>query len=271
MNLKDYTAAQRQAWDEIAPIHKESEFAGLLAGFKKPGYSCLDQTETSLLQNIGLQNKAVVQLACNNGRELLSVKNLGAGRCVGFDISNQFIEQARTLAQTAHSDCEFECLDIYDIPSSYDNQFDLVYITIGAICWMPDLNAFFDIITRLLKSDGKVLIYDMHPFLGMCSELDKNVPVVPKLSYFNTQPILDSDGGLDYYSHKEYKASPRWWFHYKLSDLFEAALVHNLAIISFKEYCHDISNVFKHLEEQKAQLPLSYTLVLKKSNYFSGS
>ena len=87
---------------------------------------------------------------------------------------------------------------------------------------------------------------------------------VPKLSYFNNQPILDSDGGLDYYTHKETKASPRWWFHYKLSDLFEAALTHNMAIISFQEYHHDISNVFAHLEGQEAQLPLSYTLVLKK-------
>lgn len=153
---------------------------------------------------------------------------------------------------------------MYDIPTTYDSQFDLVYIIIGAICWMPDLGAFFDIIKRLLKPGGTVLIYDMHPFLGIFSEQDKCDPAIPKLSYFNTEPILDSDGGLDYYAHKEYKASPRWWFHYKLSDLFEATLERHLVIVSFKEYSHDISNVFSHLEGQGAQLPLSYTLVLRK-------
>jgi SAM-dependent methyltransferase len=264
MELKDFTEAQRKAWDEVASIHKESEFEGLLSGFKQPGYSCLDAVETSLLHKIGIQGKAVAQLACNNGRELLSVKNLGAGRCVGFDISGEFIDQARTLAKAGKISCEFDQLDVYDMPAAYNGQFDLVYITIGAICWMPDLGAFFDVIVRLLKSGGSVLIYDMHPFLGMFSELDKSDPAVPMLSYFNTQPVLDSDGGLDYYTQKSYESSPRWWFHYKLSDLFEAALVRNLAILSFKEYPHDIGNVFAHLDGRKAQLPLCYTLILRK-------
>lgn len=264
MKLKDYTEAQRQAWDEIAPIHKKSEFEKLLSDFKQPGYSCLDAIETPLLQEIGLKNKSVVQLACNNGQELLSIKNLGAGRCVGFDISGEFISQARTLAQAGGINCEFERLDIYEIPVTYNDKFDLVYISIGVICWMPDLGAFFDVIARLLRSGGSVLIYEMHPFLGMFSEKEELSTPAPSLSYFNSQPILDHEGGLDYYTQKGHEVSPRWWFHYKLSDLFDAALTREMIVISFKEYEHDISNIFKHLEKQKVQLPLSYTLRLDK-------
>lgn len=77
MKLKDYTDAQRRAWDEIAPLHKESEFERLLSGFKQPGFSCLDAIETPLLQAIGLKNKAVVQLACNNDVNYSRLKTWG--------------------------------------------------------------------------------------------------------------------------------------------------------------------------------------------------
>lgn len=53
------------------------------------GYSSLDTIETYHLEKINLVDKAVAQLCCNNGRELLSIKNKGAGYCVGFDIAEK--------------------------------------------------------------------------------------------------------------------------------------------------------------------------------------
>src|ERR1700751_4349683 len=88
MKCDDYTAANREAWDEAAPIHARRTFDQLLTDFRRPGHSCLDALETRTLRDIGLARKSVVQICCNNGRELLSAKNLGAGRCVGFDISD---------------------------------------------------------------------------------------------------------------------------------------------------------------------------------------
>jgi predicted RNA methylase len=121
------------AWNQAAPLHEQQRFARLLEDFRRPGYSLLDHVETAILKEIGLEGKAVAHLSCNNGRELLSVKNLGAGRCVGFDISDAFVDQARRLAQAAGLACEFVATDVYEIPATYDRSFDLVYITIGAL------------------------------------------------------------------------------------------------------------------------------------------
>ena len=57
----------------------------------------------------------------------------------------------------AQIDCEFECLK-FTISLLFTIASLIWFITIGAICWMPDLGAFFDIIARLLKSGGSVLI-----------------------------------------------------------------------------------------------------------------
>jgi hypothetical protein len=86
-----YTAANRAAWDEVAPVHAQTQMEPLLASFRRPGYSVLDEIETGLLTGLGVETKAVAQLCCNNGRELISIKNMGAGRCVGFDIAGAFI------------------------------------------------------------------------------------------------------------------------------------------------------------------------------------
>ena len=64
----------------------------------RPGYNRLDETLTARLRALGLEGKSVIQLCCNNGREILSVKNLGAARCVGVDQSAPFLEQAAELA-----------------------------------------------------------------------------------------------------------------------------------------------------------------------------
>ncbi len=259
MKKINYIEANRLAWNEVAPIHAEQNQQELIQSFQKPGYSCLDAIETQPLIEIDVTHKAVAQLCCNNGRELLSIKNMGADYCVGFDISDNFIAQAQELAATSHIDCEFLQTDIYNIPISYNRKFDLVYISIGAICWMPDLTGFFAVIARLLKPAGYVFIYDMHPILNMFLEDDQQDPPQLANSYFNTEANKD-ENGLDYYSLKKYSAAPAYWFPHKMSDVINTCIQHDLNIKKFIEYPHDISGIFGHFEKINNKLPLSYIL-----------
>jgi len=256
----NYIEANRIAWNEVAPIHAKQTLDELLTHFQQPGYSCLDLVETQCLAKLNLEGKAVAQLCCNNGRELLSIKNNGAGYCVGFDIANNFIVQAEQLKHAGNIDCEFLCTDVYDIPERYSNQFDLVYISIGAICWLPDLPKFFAVVTRLLKPKGYLFLYDMHPILSMFDENDQKDPPTLAYSYFNKQANI-CETGLDYYGNEKYVSAPMYWFHHKLSDIIKACLIHHFNIKEFMEYEHDICNVFGHFQKRKAQLPLCYTLL----------
>ncbi|MEE2982750.1 MAG: hypothetical protein VX929_05595 [Pseudomonadota bacterium] len=49
-----------------------------MAYFAKPGYNQLGEVECEDLENLGVQSKDVARLACNNGREILSIRNMGA-------------------------------------------------------------------------------------------------------------------------------------------------------------------------------------------------
>ena len=74
---RQFTSANRQAWEEVAPIHRGHNQARLIKAFSQPGFSCLDEVETAQLEALGVAGKDVAQVCCNNGRELLSVKKIG--------------------------------------------------------------------------------------------------------------------------------------------------------------------------------------------------
>lgn len=262
MQRADYTQANRLGWNEVAPIHAQYNLERLLTNFQQPGYSTLDSIITELLMHIGLTGKSVVQLPCNNGRELLSIKNLGADRCVGFDIAEHFLAQAEQLVAVSGIDCTFVHSDVYDVPESYHGEFDLVVITIGTIGWMPDLPGFFQVIRRLLKSGGWLVIYEAHPVLGMFEPtMDGATPIV-RHSYFRTTPFVD-DTGLDYYGKTCYQASPYYWFQHKLSDIITGCLREGLLLTAFHEYDHDLSQSFEQYEAIPNRPPMSYSLVAR--------
>ena len=262
MKRNEYTALNERAWTEVAPIHAAHNAERLLKEVTQPVYSCLDDVMTSVVNGFFLEDgpKSVAHLCCNNGRELLSIRNMGAGRCVGFDISDEFIILARELNKAAGLDCEFFCTDVYDIPTEFDGQFDLVYVTVGALGWMPDIQEFFRVVNRLLKPEGRFFAYEMHPVLDM---FNPGEGLVLKNSYFKTDPFIDTDG-LDYYGGTEYEAEPAYWFHHTISDIITACLNTGMTLEHFREYGRDLSNGFAPLEQEEALPPLSYSLVARK-------
>ena len=263
MDRKDYVAANRAAWNEAAPLHRGQNQERLLAAFREPGYSCLDGVETAILEEIGIAGKDAAQLCCNNGREILSVKNLGAGRCVGFDQAEGFIAQARELAAAGGIDCTFVCGDVYAIPADYDAAFDLVTVTIGVLAWMPDLDSFMAVPARLLRPGGRLFVYEQHPILGMHEPGKADDPVRWDYSYFNGEPFVDRDG-LDYYGGGSYESEPLYSFHHKLSDILMACLENGLALHYIEERPDHISNTFWNVEKQGPRLPMSFVLVARK-------
>ncbi len=261
---EEITAANREAWDEAAPYHREHpQYAALLAGFRRPGYSCLDEIMTARLRALGLAGKDVVQLCCNNGREILSIKNLGAGRCLGIDQSRAFLEQAAEFAAAGGIDCDFLQADVYRLPESLKARFDIAVVTIGVFGWMPDLERFFAVTAGLLRPGGCLLVYEDHPILNMFEEGEQPLPPRPAYSYFEAEPLGD-DQGLDYFGGRRYRGKTNYWTCHRLSDVVMGCLRNGLTLEDFQEYAHSVG-CWQVFEDQAAQLPLSYLLVARKA------
>lgn len=263
MDLKRITDDNRKAWNEATTKHQQGRTIDYKAEFAKPGYSTLDDILTAKLNQIGLAGKNVAQICCNNGRELLSLLNLGAHSGTGFDISDAAIAEAKEYAAVAGTAAEFVRTDAYDIGSEYHNRFDLVLFTIGGLCWLPDLPPIFEIVAAILKPGGDLVIYDMHPIIYVFAtdedpEWDPAEPSRPALTYFRTEPWL-STTGIDYVGQTKYESAPSRSYTQTLSNTINPIIAKGMEIKELQEYGHDISGLYEHLERLDI-LPLSYLL-----------
>jgi len=74
MDIKQYTNANKAAWNEAIPKHQKARKQELDTLFAQPGY--IEQTDEDLLKifdQIKISDKDVIHLACNNGTELLTI------------------------------------------------------------------------------------------------------------------------------------------------------------------------------------------------------
>jgi len=262
MRVKDITEANRRAWNAVAPVHREKQGEALASQFSVPGSSCLDAVELEHLRRIGIEGKRIAQLCCNNGRELISFTNLGAASAVGFDISEAVLEEAERLTTVAGVSCRFVRCDAYDVPDEYNAGFDLVYVSVGALGWMPDVARFFQVAARLLAAGGWLFLYEMHPILDMYDP-HSETPTVPADSYFRTEPYVEA-AGLDYVGGSDHEGPPQYWFHHSMASILNGVISAGLQLDSVHEFAHDVSGLYAAIAESPRKPPMSYILTARK-------
>src|SRR6201999_218063 len=55
---------------------------------------------------------------------------------------------------------------VYGAPQALgDQRFDLVYTGIGALCWLPDIARWAQVVAGLLRPGGRLFIREGHPVL----------------------------------------------------------------------------------------------------------
>ena len=265
--LKEITESNRAAWNQATEYHQRARNNSLQIGFANPDFTTFDRDCDDVLieklQQMNISGKTIAQLPCNNGRELLSLMRFGAKEAIGFDISDVAIMEAKQLAEVSGLNAKFERINIPEIDNKYNNYFDFIYISEGSLQWFPDLNVYFSVVSRLLKKNGEILIFEMHPFAYFFENrnIDENQNFENIISYFDKVPHTYTKG-LDYIGGVQYEAKKCYWFMHKMSDIINAILQNGIEIKEFNEYNLEMANneAIIHLDK----FPLSYILIGKK-------
>lgn len=235
-----YMKANEAAWNEVTPIH--SSYRKDEAEFFRSGGITLNKIE---LENLGdLKGKKVAHLCCNCGQDTMSLSNLGA-KCTGFDISKKAIDEAKILSSKSGIEADFIHGNVLDIPDEFESQFDLVYLSRGALVWIPDHRRLMMNISKILKPGGIAFIHDQHPFVHLFD--DEGF----KLShdYFNTEP--EEFNGLDYIGNSTYEALPNYQYMVRMSDLINGLADNNMRIKKLLEHDSTFFKQFDSLVENK--------------------
>lgn len=259
--IKDNKEAWEEAFDHRHPGWGETNHERLLnerLPFFQPGIA-------KELEKMDFKDKTAAQFCCNNGRELLSLMQLGVKEGVGFDIADNIIEQAADTAQKAGiNNCRFVSCNILDIPAEYNGKFDFIMFTIGAITWFEDLKPLFQKAADCLKPGGVLFLNDFHPVMNMLPmpgepEFDESQLNRIVYSYFRKEPWIE-DEGMGYMS-EQYASKTFTSFSHTMSDIINAVSMADLRVARLDEYDYDIG--LSDAYDNKG-FPLSYLLTAEK-------
>ncbi|KEJ88079.1 class I SAM-dependent methyltransferase [Sulfitobacter donghicola] len=258
------TDLNRLAWDASAPLHGTGAAWETLCDTIQSGGSTLDETLTGALVAAGIKGARIVQVGCNNGREVFSTLALGAKEGWGIDQSKGFLDQAAHLNTLSPHHAHFLRADIYALPADAPKDFDIALITIGVLNWMPDLPRFFEVIAGLLRQGGQLIIYETHPMLEMFDPA-ADAPLAPAFSYFQTDAHIETQS-ITYDGTSTEGGPEAHWFPHTLSKVVQSALDAGLTLKNLHEYPHSIREVdYDVYVDQPAQIPMSFLLRASKN------
>jgi len=220
--------ANKRAWGQVSEEHYHY--------FKKALTSGTYHLNKHIQAEIGdLVGKRVIHLQCNTGADTIELAKT-ADFVVGVDLVPDNILYAKKLANDLGvANVDFIESDIMELMHKHNDKYDVVFVSEGAIGWLPDLAKWGQTIRHLLKEDGYFYVFDSHPIALMFDEdkLPKGI-VELKYPYFKKTPDFDSTIG-GYASEVKHDAENYFWM-YKTSDILNSLISAGLHVEFFNEF-----------------------------------
>ena len=264
--MKKYIEGNKAAWEEAFENRAESWGADITWRIQKEDYPFFEKEMIDVLKTTDAEGKVIGQFCCNNGRELLSFVKCGkASKGIGFDIAENQVAFANEKAKELNLPCVFEAVNIYDIDDRYKEQFDIVIITIGALCWFDDLDLFFEIVSKCMKPGAVIVINEQHPCTNMLAtegekEFNFEHRMECRFSYFEHEWI--GNEGMYYMTQKEYPSKTFTDYTHSMSEIISGMCNNGIVITGLQEFDYDISGGFPDIE--RSGFPLSMIIQGKK-------
>lgn len=264
--MEKYIEGNKAAWEEAFENRDASWGADIIDRIQKEEYPFFNEEIKAVLRKLDTNGAVIGQFCCNNGRELLSlVKSGSAKKGIGFDIAENQIVFANEKAKQLNLSCIFEAVNIYDLDDRYKEQFDLVIITIGALCWFHDLNRFFAIVAKCMKTGAKIVINEQHPCTNMLATegealYDPEHKMECHYSYFEHE--WTGNAGMYYITQKSYHSKTFTDYTHSMSEIISGICNNGIVITGLQEFEHDISGGFSEIND--SGYPLSMIIQGKK-------
>lgn len=232
----------RAFWDELTPVHMRSYgVERFLAGERWLPQEILDEVGD-------VNGLSLLHLQCHFGLDSLAWVRQGA-EVTGVDFSPLGIDAARKLSKQANLPARFVCSDIYDLPEHFNGQFDVIFTSIGVLCWLKDLDAWARVIADFLKPGGFFYIMDGHPLLYTFDDEGEWRFI---LSYFNNAEPYVWDGENADYMDPSYKTTAvTYEWQWAASDIINAVIRAGLRLEFFNEYGALSEPVYPEMQQRE--------------------
>lgn len=261
-----YAAANRLQWDERVGIHAASRFYDVDGWLHvRPGPR---RREVDVLGDVeGLE---LVHLQCHFGLDTLAWADAGA-RVTGVDFSTEAIRVARELAERAGlaGRARFVCADVLDAGDALDHvTFDIVYVSLGSLCWLPSVDRWADQAAALVRPGGRLYLHDVHPVAWSLADESTEL----QYTYFEEVEPFTYDSVDTYTDADRSRVHTRGYeWNHSIGQVVTALIDRGLRIDRLEEHDWTVHQRFPWLVEVRPgewssppdmpRLPLTFTVV----------
>ena len=273
MAADDYLTLNQANWDDRAPAHAASPdyrvdeyvadptFIGDVVRFDRPRLGDLT----------GVRG---VHLQCHIGTDTVSLSRLGA-RMTGLDFSPASLAEAGRLVERSGDAVDFVEAEVYDAPAALgDERFDLVFTGVGALCWLPSIARWAEVVAELLAPGGRLFLREGHPVLWTLDDTRTDGVVAVEHPYFEQlEPLVWDEQGTYVATDVQFEHNVTHEWNHGLGEIVTALLGAGLQITALEEHdtvpwealpgqMEQVPEVFGEwrLRDRPERLPHSYTL-----------
>ena len=268
-------AANLSLWNAWTKVHETSAFYDV-AGFKQ-GASSLWPLEREELGPFVHEGTSLLHLQCHFGLDTLSWARLGAD-VVGLDFSDEAIGLARRLADEVglSGRASFVNCDLYAADEHLEGRrFDIVFVSWGAIEWLPDLERWAGIVARHLRPGGVFYMAEIHPLAYRLDEIPGEQALQVAYRYFSDEPDVDPIQGSYADRDADVGAQTGYSWPHPIGEIVSALVHAGLRIDRLREFPFSPAAFYEWMVQdadrwwwlpdgkggRRADLPLSYSVL----------
>jgi SAM-dependent methyltransferase len=171
--MRDARDINRAHWDALAAVHG----AGVPGGHYDldavvAGRGLNEAEQAAIDAAVGsVAGLDVLHLQCHVGIDSVALARAGA-RVTGVDLSPASLAAAASIAERCGVSLELVEAEATQLPTDLHGRFDLVYATVGVICWIEDIGAWMRAAAGALRPRGRLVLVDAHPIYQMALTFD---------------------------------------------------------------------------------------------------
>lgn len=180
-------------------------------------------------------NQVKIANICGScGKKAIPLALLGAEVTV-FDISEDNKRYATEVAALANAQIRYEVCDVLDIDmEKHAGSFDVVFMEGGVLHYFHDIDRFMNVMFSLLKSGGKMICSDFHPFTKISDTLNLEQPV---MNYFSTDVFESEMAHARFFDEETGKQMPMCLYRkYTVSEIINSVIKSGLTLQCFDEH-----------------------------------
>ncbi|MFY1635587.1 class I SAM-dependent methyltransferase [Solwaraspora sp. WMMB335] len=205
----NWLEVNRTNWDARVPVHAKSKVYDIPAFVA--GADTLRDYEPDEVGDV--RGKTLLHLQCHLGLDTLSWARRGA-TVTGLDFSQPALDVAVSVAaRIGVESARFVLADVYDAVTVLAGKtFDLVYVSIGSLQFLPDIGRWAQVVAALVVPGGFCYLTEPHPLVKLID--DAGTTLTLSGGYFTQDAIMLDEGTYgDPEAELEATASVEWLHH----------------------------------------------------------